>query len=116
MSGDGDEFTLPPRFPRSTSRGKDVGAGERTFSGVLGRGDIEGGCAFVEAADGSRYEVVFPEGWAIDRSSGELRGDDGRIARAGDAITIRGSVATDRSSICQIGPIIIASEVILADR
>ena len=116
MSGEGDEFTLPPRSRGSTSLGKDLGAGERTITGVLGFEDIEGGCAFVGAADGIRYEVVYPEGWALDRSSGELRCDDGWIARVGDAITIRGSVATDRSSICQIGPIIIASEVIVADR
>jgi hypothetical protein len=115
MSGGDDDFILPPRSPAS-SPGKDLGAGERTITGVLGFDTVEGGCAFVEAADGSRYEVIYPEGWTVDRSSGELRADDGRIGRVGDAITVRGSTATDRSSICQIGPIILASEVVLGDR
>jgi hypothetical protein len=114
-SGD-EEFTLPPRSHPSTSPGKAVGAGERTITGVLAFDDIEGGCAFVQAADGSRYEVIYPDGWTLDRSSGELGADDGRVARVGDAITIRGSTAAGRSSICQIGPIIVASEVSLAGR
>jgi hypothetical protein len=32
----------------------------------------------------------------------------------GDAVTVRGAVATDRSSICQIGPIFVATEVEIA--
>jgi hypothetical protein len=115
MSGGDDDFILSPRSHASSS-GKELGGGERTIIGVLGFDPLEGGCAFVEARDGSRYEVIYPDGWTLDRSSGQLRADDGRIARVGDAITVRGSTATDRSSICQIGPIILASEVVLGDR
>ena len=111
-----DGFTLPPASAGTTPSGKALGAGEGTITGVLAFDDIEGGCAFVEAADGTRYEVVYPDGWILDRSSGELRAEDGRVAGAGDALTIRGSVATDRSSICQVGPIFVASEVVLEGR
>ena len=32
-------------------------------------------------------------------------------AHAGESVTVRGAVATDRSSICQIGPIFVATDV-----
>jgi hypothetical protein len=111
-----DEFTLPPRSHPSETPQKSFGGSERTISGTLGFDDIEGGCAFVQAADGTRYEVIYPEGWTLDRAAGELRADDGRVAPAGDVITIRGTIATDRSSICQIGPIFVATEVDLSSR
>ena len=111
-----DEFTLPPRSEPAASPGKSLGAGSRTVTGVLGVDDIEGGCWFLQDADGTRFEVVYPVGWTLDRTAGELRADDGRVARPGDAIMIRGSLATDRSSVCQIGPILQATEVDLASR
>lgn len=111
-----EEFTLPPRSDRATPSAKAVGAGERTISGVLAFDDLEGGCAFVEAADGTRYEVVYPDGWILDRAARELRAEDGRTVGAGEALTIMGSVATDRSSICQVGPIFVASDVSVTGR
>jgi hypothetical protein len=81
---------------------------------MLGFDDIEGGCAFIEAADGTRYEVIYPAGWTIDQGGAELRGPDGQVALAGETVTVRGSVATDRSSICQIGPIFAATSVALS--
>jgi hypothetical protein len=61
--------------------------------------------------DGIRYEVIYPDDWTLDRTRAELRGPDGDLARAGDPVTVRGAVATDRSSICQIGPIFVAADV-----
>jgi hypothetical protein len=95
----------------SSSAKASPGPASTTVSGVLGFDDIEGGCSFIEAADGTRYEVVYPNGWALDRTQAELRADDGGVVRAGERLTVRGAVATDRSSICQIGPIFVATSV-----
>jgi predicted RNA-binding protein with EMAP domain len=83
------------------------------LSGVLGLDSIEGGCAYLETADGTRYEVIYPTGWNLDRASGALRDPTGAVAAGpGDVVTVRGHVATDMVSICQIGPIWQASEVV----
>jgi hypothetical protein len=74
---------------------------------------VEGGCAYLEAADGTRYEVLYPDGWTLQVSPLELIGPDGAVhARAGDPVTLRGEIATDMASICQIGPIFRATEVV----
>lgn len=87
-------------------------AGE-TITGILGADSIEGGCAYLDTANGTRYEVLYPEGWTLDRSSAELTAPDGTIrAGAGDEVTVRGSIASDIASLCQIGPIFRASEVV----
>ena len=106
-SASDDEYTLP-------SDAKSIGPAGETVSGTLGFDDIEGGCAFIEAPDGTRYEVIYPDGWTLDQAAAQLRGPDGQVADAGSAVTVRGSVATDRSSICQIGPIFVATEVDIA--
>lgn len=113
MDGFGDdEFTLPPASdPREAWAAKTGAAAHVTVSGLLGFDDIEGGCSFLEAPDGIRYEVAYPDGWWLDRMRAELHGPDGRVARAGEPVTVHGSIATDRSSICQVGPILVASEV-----
>jgi hypothetical protein len=80
-------------------------------TGRLGFDDIEGGCSFLETDDGTRYEVVYPDGWAIDRMLAELRGPGDQVAHAGASITVTGGLAIDRSSICQIGPIFVATSV-----
>ena len=84
---------------------------ERSVTGVLGFSAIEGGCAFIDDGAGTRYEVVYPEGWTLDRRRAELRAEDGRVVRVGGTLTIRGAIATDRVSICQIGPIFVATAV-----
>ena len=87
-----------------------VGA-DATYSGVLGADSIEGGCTYLQTADGKRYELIPPDGWHLDKGSAQLTGPDGAlIARAGDAITVKGHEA-DMVSICQIGPIIQAVEI-----
>jgi hypothetical protein len=110
-SGD-DEFTLPPPTdPREAWAAKSPSLPDATVTGRLGFDDIEGGCSFLETDEGTRYEVVYPDGWTIDRMLAELRGPDGQTAHAGESVTVRGAVATDRSSICQIGPIFVATDV-----
>jgi hypothetical protein len=114
-ASDDDEFTLPSQSgPGSSAPGKSLAPATATITGRLGFDDIEGGCVYLEAPDGTRYEVIYPEGWTLDRSSAELRGPDGQAVRVGEPLTVRGAVANDRSSICQIGPIFVATEVEIA--
>jgi hypothetical protein len=83
------------------------------LTGVLDADSIEGGCPYLGTEDGTRYEVIYPPGYDIDRSSGTLRDPSGVvIATPGDVVTVRGRVATDMASICQIGPIFQATEVV----
>jgi len=78
---------------------------------VLGADSIEGGCSYLQTADGQRYEIIPPDGWELRKGAAELVAPDGTVvARAGDAITVKGHEA-DMVSICQIGPIIQAVEV-----
>jgi hypothetical protein len=87
--------------------------GEDALTGVLGADSIEGGCTYLETQDGTRYEVIYPPGYSIDRSDATLRDRTGAvIATAGDVVTVRGREATDMGSICQIGPIFQATEVV----
>jgi hypothetical protein len=84
-----------------------------TYTGVLGSDAIEGGCAYLQASDGGKYEVLYPDGWTLRKSPLELVAPDGRVmARAGDEVTVRGAEA-DMASICQIGPIIQATDVVI---
>jgi hypothetical protein len=107
-----DEFTLPPPIdPREAWAEKSRSRPDATVTGRLGFDDIEGGCSFLETVEGTRYEVVYPDGWSLDRMRAELRGPGGQLAHAGESVTVRGVVATDRSSICQIGPIFLATDV-----
>ena len=83
------------------------------LTGFLGTDSIEGGCPYLEAADGTRYEVIYPTGWDIDRASGALRDPTGAVvAGPGAVVTVRGEEASDMVSICQIGPIFEATEVV----
>lgn len=83
------------------------------ITGVLSMEGIEGGCPHLATDDGTRYEVIYPEGWRVSRSTAELTDPQGDVAaRAGARITVRGTVAADMASACQIGPIFRATEVI----
>ncbi len=110
-SGDDAYILPPPTDPWESWAAKSLDPDAATVTGRLGFDDIEGGCSFLETSEGTRYEVVYPDGWTLDRARAELRGAGGRLAHAGDVVTVRGAVATDRSSICQIGPIFVATEV-----
>jgi hypothetical protein len=110
-----------PVFPSPTAKSGQSSPGDpppseggRVLTGTLGFDAIEGGCAHLQTADGRRYEVIYPAGWQIDRATGELVGPDGRRVKPGGQISVRGSVVTDMSSICQIGPIFRANAVLSA--
>lgn len=84
--------------------------------GTLGLEDIEGGCPYLRAADGTRYEVIYPDGWELRPGPVERVSPDGEVvARSGDEVAVRGREATDMASICQIGPIFVADEVASID-
>ncbi len=84
-----------------------------TLRGTLGVADIEGGCAYLQAADGTRWEIIYPTGWRARANPLQLVDPDGVVvARAGATITVHGREARDAGSICQIGPIFKATEVV----
>jgi hypothetical protein len=90
---------------------KALPGGGAIHTGTLGSDTIEGGCTYLETADGRKLEVIYPDGWTVRRAPLELVDPSGQVvARAGDRVTIRGEEA-DMMSICQIGPIIRATEV-----
>lgn len=80
-----------------------------TFGGNPG---LEGGCAWLERPEG-RYEVVWPEGYRVELTPLRLIGPSGAVvAVAGQPVTVRGRRAADRASICMVGPIFEATEVV----
>lgn len=99
-----DEIILPA--PSQPGR-------QATITGTFGSDAIEGGCAYLQTEDGTRYQVLYPAGWTLERGPFRLIGPDGEVAaRGGERITVRGSVADDMASTCQIGPIFRATEVV----
>lgn len=87
--------------------------GGELLEGTLGGDpDLEGGCAWLDTGDG-RFEVMYPSGYEIAFEPVRLVGPDGdTIAEEGEAVHVRGHVAQDRMSICQVGAIFQASEVV----
>lgn len=121
--GGSDATSTPsgePSFDRSVFASPSPTAGEEKGTIVTGRfasDSIEGGCAFLEASDGTRYEVIYPEGWDLLRNPFRLQDPNGEIvASGGETVTVRGSEATDMASICMVGPIFRATEVVTIDR
>jgi len=107
----GESGSLSP-----ASASQQAGGKSGLLTGRLGLAEVEGGCPYLEAADGTRYEVIYPNGWQLDKAMPQLRDPDGRVvAAAGDILTIRGEVATGMVSTCQIGPIFQATEVVSVD-
>ena len=93
---------------------KSPAAGGNTYPGVLRSDAIEGGCAYLLAADGQKYEIIPPDGWDLQKSPAAVVSPDGQVvAKAGDIITVHGAEA-DMMSICQIGPIIQATDIVAA--
>lgn len=86
---------------------------EVELTGVLGADSVEGGCGYLQASDGTRFQVIYPDGWTLQLSPLQLTSpDDAVVARGGDKVTVRGREATDMASICQFGPIFQANEVV----
>ena len=111
--------SMDPTFRESlrpaTTKPDPVGGGVELV-GILGADSIEGGCTYLEADDGIRYQVVYPDGWQVQASPLQLANPAGEVvATGGDTITVRGQRADDMVSICQIGPMFTASEVVSVD-
>lgn len=107
------ESTPSPSFDLASEQPSLEPARGDELTGVLGADSIEGGCGYLQIDDGTRYQVIYPTGWDLALSPLQLTSPEGEvIARGGDEITVRGSVSTDMASICQIGPIFEASEVV----
>lgn len=99
--------------PSSTQPSRAPSANEDEVIGVLGADSVEGGCGYLQTSGGTRYQVVYPEGWRLQLSPLQLTSPEGEVvARGGDEVTVRGAEASDMASICQIGPIFRASEVV----
>jgi hypothetical protein len=122
-AGGGTDASASPQLPRPTlNRAKqpsptihiDRGPGKpMTITGTLGIDRIEGGCPYLQTADGTRYEVIYPAGWSVNTTTGELIDAAGNVsARLGDSVTVRGEMAADAVSICQIGRILRADAVV----
>jgi hypothetical protein len=92
----------------------DLGAGA-AITGTLSADDVEGGCLVLTADDGERYEMIWPDGWQVSSQLEVVNADGEVVAEGGDRITVRGEVADDMASICQIGQIFEATEVTLAE-
>lgn len=92
-------------------------SGEELLTGELGATEAEGGCAYLEVPGGTRYEVIYPRGWEVNATAATLSDPTGRVvASAGDLITVSGRLAEEMVSICMIGPIFEASEVVSITR
>ena len=106
-----DRPTPEPSLTLASAQREGQRAGDITITGLLGSDSIEGGSPYLETDDGTRYQVLWPTGWELD-SRGDLVNPSGEaVAGLGDEVTVRGRVADDMASICQIGPIFRASEV-----
>lgn len=104
--------TSPTLTPASEQPSPEAPMEGDRLTGSLGADTIEGGCGYLQAGDGTRYEVLYPDGWELTLSPLELRDPDGDVvARGGDTVTVVGEEATDMASICQIGPIFRATGV-----
>ena len=87
-------------------------AGGNSYTGVLRSDTIEGGCVYLLAADGQKYEIIPPDGWDLQKAPAAVVSPNGQVvAKAGDVITVHGNEA-DMMSICQIGPIIQATDIV----
>lgn len=107
-----DAETSPSVRPTTPEPSTPTGVGGSELMGTLGFDDIEGGCAYLEA-HGTRYEVLYPDGWQLQGRPLQLISPEGEaVAGEGDQVTVRGAEATDMASICQIGPIFRATEVV----
>lgn len=80
---------------------------------LAGDAQLEGGCVWLES-DGSRYEVLWPEGYTAEADPVALRRDGEVVAEAGDQVTVRGEEATDVMTTCQVGTIFAAESVEVA--
>jgi hypothetical protein len=111
--------STPPSAPAAASVGPSASlsvvpaANPADYSGILSMDAIEGGCAYLQSDDGQKLQVIYPNGWELKKSPLELIAPDGSVhSKGGDRVSVNGSEAHDIATICQIGPVIQASEVL----
>lgn len=81
---------------------------------LAGDPQLEGGCAWIQTDDGTRYEVIYPEGYRVEMDPLRLVGPDGDVvAEEGDTLEVSGALAEDMVSVCQVGRIWRADSVAL---
>jgi hypothetical protein len=103
-------------LPASRQPERSATDGGSELVGVLGADSIEGGCGYLEAENGTKYQVIYPDGWELQLSPLQLISPEGQVvARGGDTVTVLGREASDMASICMIGPMYLASEVVFVD-
>lgn len=100
--------------PGQPDDGPDGGADDEIVGELGGDPELAGGCSWVEV-DGTRYEIVWPDGWEVDEDAGEARSPDGDDADFGDTVAVTGTVDDDAATICQVGPVLEAEQVRLVD-
>lgn len=100
--------------PTVPAPGTDDPAGDRaafsTYRGTFGGSAIEGGCVWLDAEDGTRYQVVpTPDsGLVLDTEAFSLLAADGTtIAGDGDPVVVEGAADPEAMSFCQVGPILL---------
>ncbi|HVM01020.1 MAG TPA: hypothetical protein VM324_17145 [Egibacteraceae bacterium] len=99
-----DPATAPP--PEEPTEGELV---EGTLGGDA---DLEGGCAWLEAADG-RYDVMYPDGYTIAFDPVRVVGPDGEVvAEEGEVLRVRGHIDAEMMTVCQVGTVFRAEEVL----
>ena len=90
--------------------------GDADLVGTL-NGDplLEGGCAWLVDDDGQSWEVLWPAGYSL-QFRGELtllvRDGEESVAMTGQRVGVDGAEATDMASICQVGRLFQATEVV----
>lgn len=97
-----------------TGASDDAGAGDELRGTLGGDPSLEGGCVWVEAEDGQRYELAPAEGapFTVDPARTTVVDPSGAvIAQAGDAIVVEGELGAELASFCQVGPIWSATDV-----
>src|SRR3954451_10366761 len=83
------------------------------YSGILSMDAIEGGCPYLQTTDGRKLQVLYPDGWQLQKAPLQLVAPDGTVhSKGGDLVSVSGSEARAVATICQIGPVIRATEVV----
>lgn len=108
-----DPVAGPPDNGVERDEGPDDAQDEQVLEGTLaGDPQLEGGCAWLDTGDG-RFDVQYPGGYEIAFEPVRLQDPDGDvIASEGDTVRVRGRVAEDVMTICQVGTVFRASEVV----
>ena len=107
QQGDDDPVMQSP--PATAPSG--VPDADRILTGKLG-GDatLEGGCAWLDDGE-QRWEVLYPEGYAVTFDPLTLTGPEGVVAEEGATVTVTGEPQDDAVTICQVGPVWEATDV-----